>query len=201
MLGESAKWEGSQPKGGALRGLPVMFNPSLCGPSSSMVTAPSVANGGQPSFHWKPMWAGGTTVTCSRTKYWSWLLTHCPHLAPGAQLSYGSHFLKKLYIFNYLFLAVLGLHCCLGFSLVVVSGGISSLQCGFSCCRAWTLGCMGSVGAAPGLYSTSKQLWCAGLVALWQVGSSQIRDGNHVSCIGCQVLYHRAYQGSPWLTL
>ena len=29
----------------------------------------------------------------------------------------------------YLFLAVLGLHCCVGFSLVVASGGCSSLQC------------------------------------------------------------------------
>ena len=143
---------GRQPAHGrGSRGLPAMFNPSLCGPSSSMVTAPSVANGGQPSLHWKPTWARGTTVTCSWTKYWSWLLTHCPHLASGAQLSYGSHFLKKLYIFNYLFLAVLGLHCCLGFSLVVVSGGISSLQCGFSCCRARTLGHTGSVVAAPGL--------------------------------------------------
>ena len=35
--------------------------------------------------------------------------------------------------FMHLFLAVLGLCCCSGFSLVVVSGGYSSLQCaGFS---------------------------------------------------------------------
>ena len=58
MPGESAKWEGSRPKGRVPRGLPAMFNPSLCGPSSSMVTSPSVANGGQPSPHWKPAWAG-----------------------------------------------------------------------------------------------------------------------------------------------
>ena len=41
-----------------------------------------------------------------------------------------AHLLLKIFI--YLFLAVLGL-CCLGFSLVVVSGGYSLLQCsGFS---------------------------------------------------------------------
>lgn len=70
------------------RGLPGRSSPSLCGPSSSMVTSPSVANGVCP--HWKPTWAGGTTVTYSRTKCWSWVSTLPP--LPGAQLSYGSHF-------------------------------------------------------------------------------------------------------------
>ena len=50
---------------------------------------------------------------------------------------------------NYYFLAVLGLHCCTGFSLVATSrGGGYSLGCGgwashcsgFSCCRVWALG-------------------------------------------------------------
>ena len=47
----------------------------------------------------------------------------------------------------YLFLAVLGLHCRLDFSLVVVSGGLLSSSCvwashlrGFSCCGAQSLG-------------------------------------------------------------
>ena len=35
------------------------------------------------------------------------------------------NFFLMLYLFTYLFLAVLGLHCCTGFSLVVVSGGYS----------------------------------------------------------------------------
>ena len=50
----------------------------------------------------------------------------------------------------YLFLAVVGLHCCVGFSVVVVSRGAYS-SCGarashcsgFSCCRAWALGYKG----------------------------------------------------------
>ena len=56
-----------------------------------------------------------------------------------------------------LFLAVLGLCCCRGFSLAVVSGGYSSLQTTGS--RAQTL-----------------KLGCTGLVAPRHVGSSQTRD-------------------------
>ena len=36
-----------------------------------------------------------------------------------------SQLLKKIILFIHLFLAVLGLHCCSGFSLVVMSGGYS----------------------------------------------------------------------------
>ena len=49
----------------------------------------------------------------------------------------------------FLFLAVLGLRCCAGFSLVVVIRGYSLLQCtvfslcGFSCCRAQALELVG----------------------------------------------------------
>ena len=49
----------------------------------------------------------------------------------------------------YLFLAVVGLHCCVGFSVVVASRGAYSLVAvhglcrGFSCCRAWALGYKG----------------------------------------------------------
>ena len=35
------------------------------------------------------------------------------------------YFKKKIVLFIYLFLTVLGLHCCVGFSLVAVSGGYS----------------------------------------------------------------------------
>ena len=35
-----------------------------------------------------------------------------------------------------------------------------------------------------------------GLMAPWHVGSSQIRDGTHVSCIGRWILY-LSHQGSP----
>ena len=51
----------------------------------------------------------------------------------------------------YLFLAAPGLRCCVGFSVVEVSGGHSSCgvqasHCGgFSCCGAQALGLVGSV--------------------------------------------------------
>lgn len=53
----------------------------------------------------------------------------------------------NFYLFNVL--AVLGLCCCVGFSLAAARGGYSSLQCeashygGFFCCEAWALGCVG----------------------------------------------------------
>ena len=60
---------------------------------------------------------------------------------------------KKIFI--YLFMAVLGLHCRMGFSLLVVSGGLlsswgaqASHYSGFSCCGAQGLGCVGSVVVA-----------------------------------------------------
>ena len=87
----------------------------------------------------------------------------------------------------YLFLTVLGLRCCVGFSLVAASQGYSSLQCmGFS--QQWLLLLQsigsstwasvavvcGSVAAVPGLWSTGSVVGCLGLIALWHVGSSQI---------------------------
>ena len=39
--------------------------------------------------------------------------------------------------------------------------------------------------------------WHTGLVALWHVGSSQIRDQTHVSCIGRWILYHGATREAP----
>ena len=44
---------------------------------------------------------------------------------------------------------------------------------------------MGLVGVAP-----SSVVVLRGLVAPQHVGSSRIRDGTRVSCIGRQVLYH-----------
>ena len=44
-----------------------------------------------------------------------------------------SSFLNSFIYFIYLFLTVLGLHCCMGLSLVAETGGCSLLQCtGFS---------------------------------------------------------------------
>ena len=81
---------------------------------------------------------------------------------------------------------MLGLHCCTSFSLVVVSGGYSLLQCtGFS--WEWLL-FSHSLGSRA---CRLQQLWCMGLVALWHVGSSWIRDRTRVPCIGGQIL-------NPW---
>ena len=63
--------------------------------------------------------------------------------------------------------------------------GVWASRCGgFSCCRARTLGAWASVAAAPGPRAQAQKLWHTGLVGPQHVGSSQIRDGTCVSCIG-----------------
>ena len=67
-------------------------------------------------------------------------------------------FYLLIYLLIYLFLATLGLVAELRLSLVVVSGGYTSLRCGvraslcggFSCCRARTPGTWASVVVAHG---------------------------------------------------
>ena len=109
----------------------------------------------------------------------------------------------RLILFFYLYLAVLGLLCCTGFSLVVASGdcspavvwglllGVASLvleplgPVGFSSCcgaRAQSLRFLGSRAQA-------QQLWHLGLVPPRRVGSSWIRDWTRVSCTGRWILY------------
>ena len=85
-------------------------------------------------------------------------------------------------IYIYLLLAVLCL-CCCEWGLLSSCGVWASHSCGFSCCRVWALRRMGSVVVVPGLQNT-------GLVALWNVGSSQKRERTCVSCIGRRILYH-----------
>ena len=87
-----------------------------------------------------------------------------------------------VFIYIYLLLAVL-CRCCCEWGLLSSCGVWASHSCGFSCCRVWALRRMGSVVAVPGLYNT-------GLVALWNVGSSQKRERTCVSCIGRRILYH-----------
>ena len=82
----------------------------------------------------------------------------------------------NFYFFTYLFLAVLGLHCCMGFSLVAVHGLLIVLA---------SLICDSSASA-----HRLNSLWCMGLIALHHVGSSQIRDQTQVSCVDRQILYH-----------
>ena len=78
-----------------------------------------------------------------------------------------SHICIQLYFF--LFLAVLGLHCCLGFPLFV-DLGLSSKQ--------------------------ARWLWHTSFVALRHMESSPTRDGTHVPYT-CRQVLHPEHQGSP----
>ena len=129
-----------------------------------------------------------------------------------------------IYLFIYLWLSWIFVAVC-GLSLVVVSGGYSSLWCmgvslqwplllwstgsrhaGFSSCgaRAQQLWLAGSRAQA-------QELWCTGLVAPQHAGSSQTRDGTCVPCIGRWILNHGPtrealfcsflIKGMPWLCL
>ena len=88
----------------------------------------------------------------------------------------------EIRIFKYeciylLVLAVLGLHCHVGFSLVV-AGGDHSLAGGvFFCCGGRAFGA--SVVTFPRLVSTGSLVVHRNLVAPWHVESSQTRDQIH----------------------
>ena len=88
---------------------------------------------------------------------------------------------NRLNLFSLLciFLAVLGLHCCVGFPLVVASGDyplVASHYGGFSC-GAWTLGHEGFSGCGTraqesgflGCRPEAQYLWHMGLVAVCSV--------------------------------
>ena len=72
-------------------------------------------------------------------------------------------------------MAVLGLCCYVGFSLVELYGGYSLVPV------------LGFLTAVASLVAEPK---CLGSVAPWHVGSSQIRDRTCVSCIGRRILYY-----------
>ena len=61
--------------------------------------------------------------------------------------------------------------------LVVLDFGCCTLT--FSSCGTWASHCC-----------RAQALGCAGLAALWHVGSSQTRDQTCVLCIGRQILNH-----------
>ena len=94
-------------------------------------------------------------------------------------------------IFIYLFMAALGLCCCMrAFSScgkwdLLSSYSARASHCGGFCCRAWALGHVGSVVAAPGL------------IAPWNVGSSRIRDQTRVPLHQQVDSYPLHHQGSP----
>ena len=93
-------------------------------------------------------------------------------------------------------MAVLGLGCCAGFSLVVQSRGYSvAVVCVLivvaSLVVEWSLGCTGLQQLQfPGSKVQAQQLWCIGFVAPWHVGSSQIRDGTYIFCIGRRIPHY-----------
>ena len=126
----------------------------------------------------------------------------CSHLPMDSLFLY--YYFKK----NLLFLAVLGLRCC-------VCGLLSScgkwtllccslLQCmGFSlqwlpCSRAPTLGAYASVVAACRLQSKGSVVVAHGLlVPVWHVEFPWTRAQTSVSCFGRWILIHWTTEGSP----
>ena len=113
---------------------------------------------------------------------------------------YYFYYKKQFYLFiYYLFVAVLGFAAAQAFSsyLVAATRGYSSLQCtGFS--LLWLLLLQSTASRVHGHQqlwpvgsgAQAQQLWFTGLVAPWHVGSSQIRDQTHVSCIDRWIIYH-----------
>ena len=113
-------------------------------------------------------------------------------------------FLYKLYFLKIILFiyfnkdpAVLGLHD--------EQGPLSS--CAAQCSRRRGLCCWGPRAPGPSGYSScnmwAQRLWildaraqapslCMGLAVAQHVGTSQIRDGIHLSCTGRQILWHRA---------
>ena len=89
-----------------------------------------------------------------------------------------------------LFLAVLGLCCCVGFILIAGKPGLLCSCCAqASHCSGFSCGTqdLGQAGFSsfdawaqelrfPGSRAHAQKLWCTGLVASQHVGSSQIRD-------------------------
>ena len=104
---------------------------------------------------------------------------------------FGLPIFKKLI---YLFLAVLGLCCCMQISLVMMNGGCSLVAAqGFSSQRLLSLWSTGS--RARGL----QKLQLSGLVALGHGGSSRTRDRTHVLCTSRWILNHRTTREIPGL--
>ena len=92
-----------------------------------------------------------------------------------------------IYNLIYLFLAVLGLRCCSGFSLVAASRGYT-LVAAWGFLPAVASPCVehGLQGEWVGLAAAPPGLWHAGSVALKHVGFSRTRNQVHVSCFGRQ---------------
>ena len=108
------------------------------------------------------------------------------------------HVFLNVYLFI-LFSAVLGLSYCTSLSLVVESRGYFLIAMRLLIAVASLVAELGlqgartSVAVAPGLEDTGAVVGHTDLVVLKHLGSSQIKDQTHVSCIGRWIVY----QGSP----
>ena len=110
-------------------------------------------------------------------------------------------------LFIYLFLAALGLHCCVRAFSSCASGGYSLLQCvGFS---LWWLLLLRSAGSRRAGFSscTTRSLehrlsscGAQGLVAPWHVESSRTKARTRVPCIGRRIRNHCATREVPVYT-
>ena len=95
--------------------------------------------------------------------------------------------LKYFFLMIYLFLATLGLHCCM-WAFTSCGGWELLCSCGaqVSHCRARALECTGFSCCS----SRAQWLWHECLVAPKHVESSRTRDWTHVPCIGRWILNH-----------
>ena len=135
----------------------------------------------------------GPSLSC-----YYWVLVLCGAIGSAVNQLYAwkkENRFSFFVILFYLFLAVLGLCCHVGFPRVAASGvysscGVQASRDGFSCCRTKLLGTWASVVAAPGLYSAGIIVGVHGLSCFPILGSSRTRDQTSVSCVGRQILYH-----------
>ena len=112
----------------------------------------------------------------------------------------------KITLFIFLFLAMLGLYCCAGFSLVVESGGYSLVgvqfsHCGgFSCCaaqayRAFRFSCPTACGVLPDQGSNLCPLqWKHGILTTEPPG--KFHDGSLI--VGCKLIVVACVGSSSW---
>ena len=119
----------------------------------------------------------------------------CSNLIISVTLLQGCFFNSLLNLFMFL-LAVLGLHCCTGFSRVAASGSAVQFRREGISFRG-LLYSQSAGSRARGLRSCSswapehrlKSWGCTSSAAPWQVGSSQVRDRTCVSPSGRWILY------------
>ena len=152
--------------------------PSLVG--SSTPNTLGCQKGKQRAGAWTLVWVLDTCL-CSFSR--CYLLHDSDQVPPKCKICLGAGLFSYLfYNLIYLFLAILGLYCCMGFLLLWQVGLLSKLCAGFSLC--WLLGPVGfsSFGTwaqqlgLPGSRAQPQQLCLTGLVAPRHVGSSWIRD-------------------------